>query len=68
LEQIILYKTPTCPKCKVLKKKLEDKGVEFTENEDIDEMLSMGIMNAPTLSVNGELLDFMSALDWVKNY
>jgi hypothetical protein len=51
-----------------LKKKLEDKGIEFTENEDIDEMLSMGIMNAPTLSVNGELLDFMSALDWVKNY
>ncbi|MEE3491278.1 MAG: glutaredoxin domain-containing protein [Methanobrevibacter sp.] len=68
MEQIILYKTPTCPKCKVLKKKLEDKGIEFTENEDIDEMLSMGIMNAPTLSVNGELLDFMSALDWVKNY
>lgn len=68
MEQIILYKTPTCPKCKVLKRKLEDKGIEFTENEDIDEMLSMGIMNAPTLSVNGELLDFMSALDWVKNY
>ena len=68
MEQIILYKTPTCPKCKVLKKKLEDKGIEFTENEDIDEMLSMGIMNAPTLSVNGELLDFMSAVDWVKNY
>lgn len=68
MEQIILYKTPTCGKCKVLKKKLEDKGIEFTENEDIDEMLSMGIMNAPTLSVNGELLDFMSALDWVKNY
>lgn len=68
MEQIILYKTPTCPKCKVLKKKLEDKGIEFTENEDIDEMLSMGIMNAPTLSVSGELLDFMSALDWVKNY
>ena len=68
MEQIILYKTPTCPTCKVLKKKLEDKGIEFTENEDIDEMLSMGIMNAPTLSVNGELLDFMSALDWVKNY
>lgn len=68
MEQIILYKTPTCPKCKVLKKKLEDKGIEFTENEDIDEMLSMGIMNAPTLSVNGELLDFMSALDWVKKY
>ena len=68
MEQIILYKTPTCPKCKVLKKKLEDKGIEFTENEDIDEILSMGIMNAPTLSVNGELLDFMSALDWVKNY
>ena len=68
MEQIILYKTPTCPKCKILKRKLEDKGIEFAENEDIDEMLSMGIMNAPTLSVNGKLLDFMSALDWVKNY
>lgn len=68
MEQIILYKTPTCGKCKVLKKKLEDKGIEFTESEDIKKLLSMGIASAPVLSVNGELLDFMSALDWVKNY
>ena len=31
---IILYSTG-CPKCKILKKKLEDKNIDYVESDDI---------------------------------
>lgn len=61
---VILYSTG-CPRCNVLKKKLNDKGIKFTENNSIEEMLSMGIMEAPMLSVDGTLFDFSNAVMWV---
>ena len=65
--KIILY-SPGCPKCKVLKHKLEEKGIAYTENGSVDEMLSLGIVQVPVLSVNGELLDFQTANQWVNQY
>ncbi len=62
---IILYSTD-CPKCKVLKKKLEEEKIEFLENKDVNEMISLGIDQVPILYVNGELLDFVAANKWIK--
>ena len=61
---IILYST-NCPKCNVIKKKLGDKNIEYTENNDIDTMLSLGIKQAPMLSLDGELLNFTEANKWI---
>lgn len=63
---IILYSTG-CPKCKVLKKKLEDKNIEFVENNSVQEMIGLGIKQAPMLSIGGALLDFKNAVTWVNN-
>lgn len=60
----ILYSTG-CPKCEVLKKKLAEKGVRYTENNSVDEMLKLGIEVVPVLKVNDRLLDFKEAVDWV---
>lgn len=60
----ILYSTG-CPKCEVLKKKLAEKGVQYTENNSVDEMLTLGIEAVPVLKVNDRLLDFKGAVDWV---
>lgn len=60
----ILYSTG-CPKCEVLKKKLAEKGVQYTENNSVDEMLKLGIETVPVLKVNDRLLDFKEAVDWV---
>ncbi len=60
----ILYSTG-CPKCGVLKKKLAEKGVQYTENNSVDEMLKLGIEAVPVLKVNDRLLDFKEAVDWV---
>jgi len=66
-KEIILYSTG-CPKCSVLTKKLNAAGISFTEKTDVDEMLALGIKAAPVLSVNGELMDFSEANQWVNQY
>lgn len=65
-EMIVLYSTD-CPKCKVLKKKLEEKGIAYQGNNSVEEMLSLGINQVPVLKVNGELLDFSAANTWINN-
>lgn len=60
----ILYSTG-CPKCEVLKKKLAEKGIQYTENNSVGEMLKLGIEAIPVLKVNDRLLDFKEAIDWV---
>ena len=61
---ITLYSTG-CPKCKVLKSKLEEKNIEFVENNSVEDMTGLGITQVPVLMVNGALLDFKRAVDWV---
>lgn len=61
--KIILYSND-CPRCKVLKKKLKDNGVMYTENSDIAEMLSLGITQVPVLEVDGSFMDYTAAMQW----
>ena len=63
---IILYSTG-CPKCKVLKSKLEEKNIEFVENNSVEDMTELGITQVPVLSVGGVLFDFKQAVTWVNN-
>ena len=62
---ITIYTTPTCPKCKILKKKLQEKGIEYQEFNDEDEMQRMGILSVPVMDVDGEKLDFPAAIKYV---
>ena len=66
-ERIILYSTG-CPKCKILQRKLDETGVLYSTINDIGTMLALGISSAPVLSVNDELMDFNSAIGWVRRY
>lgn len=63
---VVLYSTG-CPKCAVLKKKLEANAIEYQENNDVDEMIGLGISQVPVLSVDGELLSFAEANKWVND-
>lgn len=62
---MILY-TTGCPRCTVLKAKLNQKGLNFEIVEDIQEMLQLGIKTAPMLKVGDELLDFSAAIKYLK--
>lgn len=61
---MVLY-TTECPKCKVLLKKMEQKGVEFVICRDISKMEELGIMSSPVLEVEGKLLLFKEAVDYI---
>lgn len=66
MENIVLYSTG-CPRCVVLKKKLDSKGIVYTENNSVDDMVALGISAVPVLSVNTQLMDFSEANEWVNN-
>lgn len=61
---ITLYSTE-CPKCQILKKKLDTKGINYTIITDVNAMLAKGLNLMPVLQVNEQLLDFAAAVDWV---
>jgi glutaredoxin len=63
---IILYSTG-CPKCNVLKTKLDSKGINYTVNDSIDEMTSLRIDAVPVLFVGDTRLEFKEAVEWVNN-
>lgn len=65
-ETVTLFSTG-CPKCGVLKKKLEAKNIPYTENTNVQEMLALGIRSAPNLMVGDEILDFTHAITWINN-
>ena len=62
--KIILYSTG-CPRCKVLTTKLNQAGIEYEIENNIEKMLVLGIENVPILSVDGELKEFKEAIDWI---
>lgn len=62
--EIILY-TTGCPKCEVLKKKLDDKSIAYNTVTSVKEMMLKGIMQAPMMELDGELMDFVAANEWI---
>lgn len=64
--EVVFYSTH-CPKCNVLQKKLNDKGIEYKEVTDVKAMLKRGFAEAPKLEVDGELMDFSTAITWVNS-
>lgn len=63
MQSIILYSTG-CPRCDVLKDKLDTKAISYSVNNSVDEMTKLGISEVPVLSIDGQLLKFKEAVDW----
>ena len=62
--KVVLYSND-CPRCKILKQKLDAKQVKYEIISDIDIMIEKGFMMLPMLDVNGEIMEFGKAADWV---
>ena len=63
--KVILYEHG-CPKCKVLKMKLNKSGVEYETVNDIEVMKAKGFQEAPKLEVDGVIMGFAEAVEWLK--
>lgn len=62
---IILYST-NCPKCKIIKQKLTQANLEFTEITDVKQIMEKGFREAPVLEVDGEFMKFPEAVVWLR--
>lgn len=62
--QVILYSTG-CPKCKVLMAKLNAKNIKYNTVSDVGIIISKGISTVPVLEVNGTIMDFKTAVEWI---
>lgn len=68
MEGSVIFYTTSCPKCAILKKKLDAAHIPYTENRDVDEMQALGMTEAPALSVGGELMSFGDSVRWVNDW
>jgi glutaredoxin len=66
MEKKILLYTTHCPKCRILEKKLTDKGIEFEKIDDTAKMAERGIEEAPALELpSGIVLSYYQAVKYV---
>lgn len=64
MSNIILFSNG-CPRCKVLKQKLDDKQIKYTINEDFEELIENGLQTAPVLKVDDNYYQFGEAVRFV---
>lgn len=65
-KNIILYSTG-CPKCEILKKKMGEKNISYTEINDIDIMNEKNITFVPMLEIEGKLLNYRESVSFVNS-
>lgn len=66
MEEIVLYGN-SCPKCKVLKIKLEKENLNFTESEDAELLEKLGFKSYPVLKVGDKFMNFADAFKWIND-
>ena len=65
MEKITMYSSG-CPRCKTLKKKLDDAGIQYETFTDVQKMIDMGFTDVPVLEVDGQRMQFSDAIKWVR--
>ena len=63
----VTFYTTHCPKCRVIETKLKRKGINYGIVDDTKVMMDMGIRSAPQLMVDGKMMDFKQANDWINS-
>ena len=65
MNKIILY-TTHCPKCEILKEKLDNKNIIYEICTDKQIMISKGFRSAPILEVDNVAFTYLDAINWIK--
>jgi len=65
---IKLYKLGGCICCEILEQKLKEKNVLFESTLDWSGINCNAFSSAPVLDVNGELMSYSRAIQWVAKY
>lgn len=63
---VTMYSTG-CPRCKVLGMMLNKKNIPYSVNNNLQDMERLGLASVPALDVDGELMTYETAMQWVAN-
>lgn len=66
MNKIILY-TTNCPKCQVLKAKLDSKNIQYDIVTDIKEIREKGFLSAPILQIGDKFYSFGEAIQYINS-
>lgn len=66
MEEIKLYSNG-CPKCKILKQRLDEKEIEYIERSDTGFLERNNILSFPVLVIGSKILKYFEAINWLKN-
>ena len=61
----VVFYTTGCPRCKILKKKLDAAKIDYEMCGDVRRMLEIGMKDVPVLEVDGVRYEFAEAVNWV---
>ena len=64
---MILYTKDSCSRCTILKEKLESKNISYDEISDEKLIEAKGINFLPVLEIDGKLLEFGNANDYINS-
>lgn len=58
--------TNNCPKCKILKQKLDEKGFQYEVSNDMNLLINKGYKTVPILEVDDIYMTYIEAVNWIK--
>lgn len=62
----VTFYSNDCPRCKILQQKLDEKGVVYEKVSDVEIMKQKGFMSVPMLEVDGKIMTYLEAINWIK--
>lgn len=62
---LIVFNSNDCPKCKILKTKLDEKNIVYQICSDMDVMIKKGFNSMPVLEVDDKIMNFNDSIKWI---
>lgn len=64
--KVTLYST-NCPQCIQLEKKMNEKNIQYEKVNDISIMEQKGFLSAPMLEVDGVVMNYKKAFNYISS-
>lgn len=65
--KIILYSSPKCARCNLVKQMLDKHNVQYEISEDKQLMMSKDLSEMPSIEIQGKLIDgYSHVLTWLR--
>lgn len=67
MEELILYTSDTCDRCKIVKQMLDVHSVGYVEVTDRDYILDLGIESVPAVEIDNKIIsEYQGVLSWLE--